>query len=366
MKTDNTFDFYNIFNGVDDLDEERSNRFVYDEMTSAGYVNYNRMFGKKLNVQAGLRVENTDYTGDLTAHTSQNGEKVSDNYTKLFPSAAVTYSFTQNLGLNATYSRRIDRPSYEDLNPFESKLDELTFRKGNPRLRPQFTNNFELAPTFHGYPVVSVGYSRTNDVFTQVLGTDSRNPRAAFITNENLADQQNWTVSVNAPTPIRKWWDGYVSLTGIRSHFKADYDSLSSGGAIHINQAFATLNGYAEQSFKLGHGFSAQVSGWFNTPSYWGTMRASSMGSVDLGASKKLWDGRGELRLRVGDIFRTSGWRGKNVFTPGLVFEGRGTNENHTVTLNFSYRFGRNEIKGARQRKTGLEDEQNRVKNGKG
>ena len=82
-------------------------------------------------------------------------------------------------------------------------------------------------------------------------------------------------------------------------------------------------------------------------------------------ASKKLWDGRGELRVRMGDIFKTSNWHGKNVFTPGLVFIGTGGNESQVLTLNFSYRFGRNEIKGARDRKTGLEDEKNRVKNGK-
>lgn len=366
VKTDNTFDFFNIIDGVDDLDEGRSNQFKYDEMTSAGYLNYNRNFGKKFNLQAGLRVENTDFEGTLISQNAQNGEVVADNYTKLFPSAAATISFTEKMGLNATYSRRIDRPSYQDLNPFESKLDELTFQKGNPRLRPQFTNNFEIAPTYMGYPVVSVGYSITKDVFTQVLGRDKKDDRATFITQENLADQQNWTLSLNAPTPIRKWWDGFVSLTGVRSHYEARFDTLSSGGAIDVNVSFYTLNGYVEQNFKLGHGFAVQASSWFNTPGYWGVLRSKAMGSVDLGASKKCFGDRGEVRVRVGDIFRTSGWRGSNEFTPGLVFVGNGRGEVPTVTVNFSYRFGRNEIKSARQRKTGLEDEKNRVKSGKG
>jgi iron complex outermembrane recepter protein len=365
VKTDNNFNFFNAIDNTDILDKDRSNRFKYKETTTAGYVNYNRGFGKKINLQAGLRVENTDYKGTLISQNAQNGQEVSNNYTKLFPSAAITYSFSEKLGMNGTYSRRIDRPSYSDLNPFESKLDELTFQKGNPFLRPQFTNSFEIAPTYMGYPVFSVGYSHTKDVFTQVLGRDKKDDRATFITQENLADQKNWTLSLNAPTPIKKWWDGFVSLTGVRSQYSSTFDTLSAGGAIKVNVAFATLNGYVEQNFKLGHGFALQASGWFNTPSYWGVMRAKAMGSFDFGASKKCLGDRGEFRVRVSDIFRTSGWRGTNEFTPGLVFIGNGYNENRNVTVNFSYRFGRSEIKASRSRKTGLEDEKNRVKSGK-
>ncbi|MFN4253422.1 MAG: TonB-dependent receptor domain-containing protein [Saprospiraceae bacterium] len=364
VETDNTFDFFNVINGQDDLDENRSNRFVYEERTTAGYVNYNRKFGKKLNLQAGLRLENTDYMGDLQTYNNTDST-VEATYTKLFPSAAVTYSFTDKIGLNATYSRRIDRPSYQDLNPFENKLDELTYQRGNPRLRPQFTNSFEIAPTYQGYPVLSLGYSHTNDVFTQVLGIDPDNPRAAFMTNENLADQKNWTLSLNAPTPITKWWDGFISLTGFRSHFEARFDDGFSE-PFEIDQAFSAFNGYCEQNIKLPKGFGLQVSGWYNSASFWGTMRAKPQGAMDVGLQKKLWDGKGEMRLRVGDVLGTAGWRGENVFTPGLVFIGRGTWESQTVTLNFSYRFGSSEVKAARQRKTGLDEESRRVKGGKG
>jgi len=358
VNTDNTFDFFNEINGESIKDVKVSNRFVYKERTTAGYINYNRMFAKKLNVQAGLRLENTDFMGDLISQNDQNGQRVGSNYTKLFPSAAITYTFNPTLGLNLTYSRRIDRPSYQDLNPFENKLDELTYQKGNPRLRPQFTNSIELSPTYKGYPVVSLGYSHTKDVFTQVL--DTTNTRATFITQENIADQKNFTMSLNFPTPIAKWWDGFVSFTGYRSAFKAKFRE-----DFEFEQAFYACNVYSEQTFKLPKGFSVQLSGWFNSPGYWGTMRSISQGAMDFGVQKKILDGKGELRLRVGDILRTAGWGGTTVFSPGLVMNARGNWESKTVTLNFSYRFGSAEVKGARERKTGLEDESKRVK-GKG
>jgi hypothetical protein len=262
------------------------------------------------------------------------------------------------MGLNLTYSRRIDRPSYQDLNPFESKLDELTYQKGNPRLRPQFTNSIELSPTYKGYPVVTLGYSHTKDVFTQVL--DTTNVKATFVTQENVADQTNYTASVNIPTPIAKWWEGLVSLTGYHSHFNAKFrDNFV------VNQSYNAYNVYSEQTFKIGKGFSVQLSGWYNSPSFWGTLRSHAQGSVDLGLQQKVFNDKGEIRLRFGDILNSAGWAGDNLFTPGLVMHLQGHWESRTVTLNFSYRFGSSDVKGARQRKTGLDDESKRVK-GKG
>ena len=361
VSTDNTFNFYNVQENTPVLDTAVSNQFDYHERTMAAYVNYNRMFGKKLHAQAGLRLENTDYMGDLISYNSQNGNRVENAYTKLFPSAALTYTFTEKIGLNATYSRRIDRPSYQDLNPFEFKLDELTFQRGNPRLRPQFTNSFEIAPTYSGYPVVSLGYSKTNDVFTQVLATDTKNPNATFITNENIADQTNLTASLNIPTPFAKWYDGFISITVVNSRFKAQFDNLGFG----IDEVkFTSGNIYAEQNVKFGHGWSAQLSGWYNTRGYWGTLESRQQGVMDFGVKKTVLNDRGEVRLRFGDLLGTAGWGGKNVLTPGLEMLASGTWEARTVTLNFSYRFGSNEVKSARQRKTGLEDEKNRVKSG--
>ena len=358
VETANTFDFFKVTDGVPVKSEEQSNSVDYTERTNAAYLNYNRAFGKKLNVQAGLRMENTDYEGIGKDTTFTN------NYTELFPSAAITYTFTPKVGLNVTYSRRIDRPSYQDLNPFENKLDELTYQKGNPMLLPQFTNSFEISPTYGGYPVMTLGYSHTKDVFTQILQRDVRDTRATFITQENLADQKNYTLTVNAPTPITKWWDGFVSLTGLRSHFRADFSTPETPNFI-VDQSYNAFNAYAEQNIKLPLGFGFQVSGWYNSRAFWGTLRSAAQGSLDVGLKKKILKDKGEIRVRVGDILGTAGWRGENLFSPGLRMIANGNWESQTVTLNFSYRFGSNEVKAARQRKTGLEDEKNRVKGGK-
>jgi iron complex outermembrane recepter protein len=354
VQTDNTFGFYQVVDNREVKDKKASNQFIYKERTSAGYVNYNRAFGK-LNVQGGLRLEHTDFSGNLIAENGQNVPPVQSSYTELFPSAALTYPFTKDIGINLTYSRRIDRPSYQDLNPFEFRLDELTYQKGNPRLRPQFTHSIELSPTYKGQPAMTLGYSRTRDVFTQIL--DTTNIRAAFITQANLADQENYSATLNIPVPLAKWWEGFISITGYHSRFSAKFRE-----DFVVEQSFQAFNLYSEQTVRLPKGFSVQLSGWYNSRAFWGTLRNEPQGAMDLGFQKKLFNGKGEVRLRFGDILRTAAWKGENLFSPGLLMTARGTWESRTTTLNFSYRFGSAEVKGIRQRKTGLEEEGNRVK----
>lgn len=354
VRTDNTFDFFRVKNGLERLDSLLSNRFLYREQTAAAYLNYQRQWGK-LNAQAGLRLEHTEYTGALIAFTDQNGSTLANRYTELFPSAALTYAFSEKLGLNATYSRRIDRPSYQDLNPFEFKLDELTYMKGNPRLRPQFTNSWELKPTYKGQPFLTLGYSHTKDMFTQVI--DTTQVRATFLTNENIADQRNYSLALQVPTPIARWWEGFISLTGYHTDFSARFRE-----GFVAEQRFSAFNLYGEQTFRLPKGFAVQLSGWYNSRAFWGTLRSDPQGALDLSLQKKCWNDRGQIRLRVGDILRTAAWGGDNLFTPGLRMRAQGTWESQTITLNFSWRFGQADSAKPNRRPSGSQEENRRVK----
>ena len=212
--------------------------------------------------------------------------------------------------------------------------------------------------------MLTLGYSKTNDVFTQILFRSPDNPKATYITQENIADQENTTLTLNFPTPIAKWWEGFVSFTGFRSHFKGGFDNGTD--QFNVDKTFMAFNLYSEQTVKLPKGWSVQLSGWYNSRAFWGTLRSTPQGTVDFGVQKQVLDGKGQFRLRLGDIFNTAGWGGENLFTPGLAMTARGTWEARTATLSFNYRFGSSEVKGARQRKTGLEEESRRVKSGRG
>ena len=160
VETDNTFDFYNIENGVETIDNTRSNHFVYTENVNALYANYQYTL-KNFELQAGVRMENTQSEGDLRSEVSTEDKNVKRDYTDFYPSAGITFNLNQNHATSLVYSSRIDRPNYQELNPFENKLDELSFRKGNPFLNPQYSNKIELSHTYKYATTLSVGYSRT-------------------------------------------------------------------------------------------------------------------------------------------------------------------------------------------------------------
>ncbi len=353
VKTKNTFDFYNVYGSNNVKDQDRSNKFNYDENVKALYVNYNRSFGKKTSIQAGVRMENTKSEGDLLSYTPQPDGNIKRNYTDFFPSGAFTYMLNQKNTFNLSYSRRIDRPSYQNLNPFENKLDELTYEKGNAFLRPQYTNSFQLSHTFLYKYVTSFGYSHIKDFFARIIDTIQNK---SFITQKNLATQDIYSVNISAPITITKWWNAFATFNGYHSAYRADF---GSGKTINLNvDAFSI---YMQQSFSITKGPTFELSGYYNSPTVWGgTFKSKSIGFVDVGVQQKLLKGSGTIKLSFTDIFKTLHWRGISDFG-GSHLDASGNWESQQLKINFSYRFGNKLVKAARQRKASAEDESKRL-----
>lgn len=355
VKTKNTFDFFNDINGVPVKILSRSNSFTYNENVNAAYVNYQRQFSPKWSLQTGLRMEQTNSEGVLTRADGviQADNTVKRSYLDIFPSAALTWTVDQKNTLNLTFSRRIDRPTYQDLNPFENKLDELTYEKGNAFLRPQYTNTIELSHTFKYMLNTTIGYSHVKDFATQT--TDTTN-NATYVQQRNLATQRILSFSIGSPLPIAKWWNGYANVWYNYQMFKGKI------GANEVKTEIPMFGAYMQHTFTLGKGYNAELSGWFSGPNVWGaTWRTKSLGGLDLGFQKQILKKQGTLKLSVTDIFFTNPWTATSNFG-GLFINGRGRNESRTVRLAFSWRFGNNQVKAARQRQTGLESEAKRIK----
>lgn len=355
VKTKNTFDFFNDINGVPVKILSRSNSFTYNENVNAAYVNYQRQFSPKWSLQTGLRMEQTNSEGVLTRADGviQADNTVKRSYLDFFPSAALTWTVDQKNTLNLTFSRRIDRPTYQDLNPFENKLDELTYEKGNAFLRPQYTNTIELSHTFKYMLNTTIGYSHVKDFATQT--TDTTN-NATYVQQRNLATQRILSFSIGSPLPIAKWWNGYANVWYNYQMFKGKI------GANEVKTEIPMFGAYMQHTFTLGKGYNAELSGWFSGPNVWGaTWRTKSLGGLDLGFQKQILKKQGTLKLSVTDIFFTNPWTATSNFG-GLFINGRGQNESRTVRLAFSWRFGNNQVKAARQRQTGLESEAKRIK----
>jgi hypothetical protein len=313
-------------------------------------------------IQGGVRMENSNAEGRSKGFKlngsdyAQYDSTFTRHYTDFFPSAAVTFNKNPMSQVTLTYSRRIDRPAYQDLNPFEFKLDEYTFQKGNTQLRPQYTNSFEIIHSYKYKLTTKLGYSHVNDVFTQLIDTVEKSK--SFLTKKNLATQDIASMNISYPFQY-KWYSMFANLNSYYSHYKAN---LGGPGRTIDLDVFA-FNFYSQHTFKLSKVWSAELVGWYNSPALWqGTFKMDAMWSVDAGLNKTIFKGKGNLKTSVSDIFNTLKFSGTSTFA-GQTTHVSGNFESQQFKVNLSYRFGNNQVKASRQRKTGLEDENGRVGN---
>jgi outer membrane receptor protein involved in Fe transport len=352
VSTNNNFRFFDRVNGTDVLNTDRTNNFFYDEQIVAGYLNYNLKF-KKINIQAGLRMEHTLSDGRLESTQNNADAQVRRDYLNWFPSGGITYKASNANQFALNYSRRIRRPNYQNLNPFEYKLNELEFQKGNPFLQPQYTDNIKLSHTYKYTLTTSLSYSFVSDFSAQLLRPLGDN--RTFVMAENVANQRIINLGVAYPARLTKWWSVYLSVNAFRSMFESTDPNF-----IALSQN--SMNLYVQNTFKLPGKVIAQVSGFFNSPTIWGgTFRAKSMGALNLALRKRFMNKKLTASLAFNDVLFTQRWSA-DVESPGLTAFIQGGQDSRRVTFTVSYNFGRKEIKRARKRKTSIENEKNRIK----
>jgi iron complex outermembrane receptor protein len=368
IKTENNFGRYNVQQldpEIKSLDVPRSNQFNYSENINAAYINYNKQL-KGVMIQAGLRVENTNSTGDSYGLNSDGSVNTASKlsferkYTDVFPSAAISFNKNPMNQWGISYSRRIDRPAYQDLNPFEFKLDEYTFMKGNTELRPQYTNIVSLTNTYKYKLTTKLSYSHVADVFTQLVDTAEKSK--SFMTKKNLATQDVFNLNISYPF-MYKAYSAFANFSGNYSHYKADF----GGGNRVIDLDVFSFNIYMQHSVTIGKkGWKAEASGWYNSPSLWGgTFKSKALWSMDGGVQKTLFKGKGNLKVSVSDIFYTLRWQGTSNFA-GQILTASGRGESRQLRTSFSWRFGSTQVKAARQRKDASEEEKNRTQSSGG
>jgi hypothetical protein len=360
VETDNNFQRYNVYTAGEQLDNDRSNHFVYKENINAGYVNYNRQY-KKFMIQAGLRVENTVSKGVSTGLKYDGSSYVTNissfkrSYTDLFPSAAITFNKNPMKQWSLTYSRRIDRPAYQDLNPFEFKLDEYTFQKGNINLRPQYTNSFGLTHTYKYKLNITMNYSHVKDMFTQLIDTAEKSK--AFISKKNLATQDIGSLTVSYPFQYKT----YSLFTNISSNYSKYHADFGDGRKVDLD-AFG-FNFFAQNSLKFGKkkDWTSEISGFYNAPTvYQGSFKGKALYSVDAGLQKQVLKGKATIKASVSDVFHTMRFRATSDFA-GQTTRFTSRWESRQFKLNFNLRFGNNGVKPARQRSGGADDELKRT-----
>ncbi|MBS1655548.1 MAG: TonB-dependent receptor family protein, partial [Bacteroidetes bacterium] len=347
VSNDNLVDYNRFENNKWDPDS-RSNHFVYDENINAAYINGNKQFGK-WNLQAGLRLENTIAKG----HQLTNDSTFKRNFTNLFPSVFASYELNKKNTITLSYSRRITRPNYQDLNPFTYFLDSLSYQQGNPYLLPEFTHNIELSHAYKGKFITTLNYTNTTDVIAEILKQNSQN-KVVFATADNVAKFKNIGLSLTIPVSVTKWWNTNIFTNVFNNHYVGEYN----GGPLDVSYTSFMVN--ITNTFTVKKGFTLEWSGWYRAKGVDELNISEPMYQMSIGGQKAVLKGKGTLRLNIRDPFAWQQYSGLTSYNDIYVkihnkFDAR------QVTIGFTYRFGKATQQAPKRRSSGTQDEQSRV-----
>lgn len=352
VNTNNNSNFQIFHSGEWQNDPGNTNHFVYKENINAAYLSLSKTLKKGWSTKIGLRGEQTNTQAKQLTMDSTN----SNHYLELFPNLALTKMINPNNILNLSYSRRIDRPSYQSLNPFIYYVDEYTYRVGNPYLKPQFVNTFELGYTFRKKYSAVLSYSHTSDIMSMVLRqVDSTH--TTFQTQDNISKLDNLTLNLGIPVSITKWWQTYNSLMFFYNLYNGTYSGYE------LDKGYVSFMANTHQSFILGSGWTGELTGMFRSNFIMGPLVIQPLGMVSAGIKKALWNDKATLKLNVQDIFQTLNFRGKINF--GNLHATTATHiHQRAANLTFTWNFGNRKVKVDKHKNSAIQKEENRIQKG--
>jgi len=360
--------FYNYSNNKYEVNSLLSNNYQFTDRIYAGYFNFANKI-KTWSYQAGIRAESSDYTGTLLSTKSSFSTKYPIS---LFPSVFVTKELKHSQDIQLNYSRRVNRPNFFQLIPYTDISDPQNFTKGNPALKPEFTNSFEMSyqKTFpkNNSLLITAYYKNSTNLITRYTYrdkvTDISTDSAYFTTYLNANKSTSYGLEFTTRNPITKWWDMITNFNF--------YNSKINGSNIDPSLQSERLSYFVKwnNTFKLPANFSIQFSGDYQSKSvlpqssgqgggrgggfggggYGGGAQPTAQGYVNAnygfdGAIKKefLKNKAASLTLSVNDIFRTKKY---SYYSESTYFTQTSTRRRdaQVFRLNFNYRFGKVDV----------------------
>ncbi len=350
-ETDTNGDIIFDLNGPRVLQTEKSpnSSFTYDRDIYSGYVNYGHKFGK-VTMQLGARLEQYKIEGKFN-QVGENTQTVTDEIFSVYPSAFFTFNPSDKNQFQLSYSKRVDRPNIQQVNPIREWSTPLITSVGNPNLVPQFTNSVEFNYTRKvkgGSITLGSFYRNIGDAINRVTSIDkedaSNTKQLLSFANFNNTDAYGLELSANYR--VAKWW---------RVNASTDFYSQKQFGTTDLNDPAATkevknevFNARISNSFTLSKKLRLQLFAMYRGANEDIQWKTAPMKMVNLGANYSILKGKGNISFRVNDIFNTMRFK-FNSDSP-YIQNGRFKWESRTTYLGFNYRFGGGKNKAKRRR----------------
>lgn len=325
--------------------------FTYDRDIYSAYANYNHSFGK-VQMQLGARIENYEIVGQFSQETLGT-ETVTDKIFTVYPSAFFTYNPSEKNQFQVSYSRRVDRPGIQQVNPIREWSTPLITSVGNPDLVPQFTNSFEVNYTRRikgGSLTFGTFYRKVNDVISRVTFKDIADPSNVrqILSFANFEDTDAYGLEFSANYRVAKWWRANASMD-FYSQKQFGINDLSNPNAATVEVQNEVFNARISNSFTATKDLRFQVFAMYRGAQQDIQWKVDPMWMVNAGASYNVFKGKGTLSFRVNDIFR--GMQFQFESDNPFVQNGRFRWESRTAYIGFNYRFGGGKNKAKQRRR---------------
>lgn len=342
--SNNDLRFYTEAGEGKTLDQSRSNHFIYKENIYAAYASLKTKLGDRISLQAGLRAEQTVSEGKSITTEELTERK----YLNLFPSLFIQQQLSENYQINYNYSRRIQRPDYELLNPFKYYLDPYTWAQGNPYLQPMYTHSFAVVQSFMKSYNLELNYSLTKDFIAEVPLQNTEDKITIF-NRDNVDVSQSLSASFAAPLKILKNWESnnHASLSW-------QYFAMGLNGQKVENEQISYM-AQSKHNILLPHNFRVEINATYVGPQVWALYKFKPQWWLDLGVKKSFFDDKLDLSLSLNDIFRTRRMIG-NVNLEGNTNHLNQYFSSQSIALNLRYRFSKGEKFNNLNRNSRLEE----------
>ena len=317
------YEYYNNNQWITDTNS--TNHFEYQEQIYAAYTNYKYQIDN-LTIQAGLR---TEYTAINILQKTLN-EEHKDDYLKWFPSLSLKYELNSNHSIHTSYSKRINRPSQFDLNPFRFYDDSFNYSQGNPDLIPEITHSTEIGYSWKNAFMASLYFSTTKDVFTEIYQYNSEN-NTTVNSQVNLDRSFNYGVNITNTTEINKWWSVNTLFNIYENQFK--------GNSINANaiKPIATLNLNVQNSLSITESWKAEANAQYQSKSNLGIYEREAFFNFSVGVSKQVLAKKATIKFNVTDVFKTNNFN-INSSVGQTYIDKRYNLDSRVATIAFTYR----------------------------
>lgn len=349
-------EFYNrvsaelMKNGVWELIDQFTNESDLKESIAAGFATCDYSMNEKNSFKLGLRYEYSD----SQLNTVKEGSVVDRQFGAFFPSVFYSRELTKSQSLNLSYSKRITRPTFNDMAPFAIFLDPNTFFFGNAGLQPAISNNYKIDYRYKSF-ILSLQYAKEDSTISSFQDRVDIETNQQLLGPVNLSFTKSYSANLTAPFYIGNKYTIQNNIGLIHWNIRSFYN------ASLIEQSITSFNLNTTHAYQINENHSAEISAFYNGPTITGRNYLKAFYAINLGFQKKFKNGS-SFRFNIRDLLNSLEYRGgTEIPSEGFETYGKFDFSNRTFSISYLANFGNSKLKESRKRATGSDEERNRV-----